>query len=131
MTDHATASRPALDRPEIGGDANGQTPNPRYVPLPDGSLFDIAESHGLTPSERPRYDGWTADRQRRAAPLEHAHWTNFRRTFRARRDDAGVNPVPPAPAKAGVSRGFAPLAVRTRAAARPHIGSANASVRSD
>lgn len=65
MTDHATATRPATDRPETGRDAGGQSPNPRYVPLPDGSLFDIAECHGLTPGERPRCDGWTADRQRR------------------------------------------------------------------
>ena len=65
MTDHATGTRPATDRPEIERDANGQSLNPRYVPLPDGSLFDIAECHGLTPGERPRCDGWTADRQRR------------------------------------------------------------------
>lgn len=65
MTDHATGAQAATDRPEIEIGANGQSLNPRYVPLPDGSLFDIAESHGLTPGERPRCDGWTADRQRR------------------------------------------------------------------
>lgn len=120
MTDHATGAQAATHRPAIGHDASGQTPDPRYVPLPDGSLFDIAECHGLTPGERPRCDGWTADRQRHPVPPEHAHWTNFRLTFHAWRDDTGVNPVPPAPAKAGVSRGAsAPLAVRTRAVARP------------
>lgn len=115
MTDHATATRPATDRPAVERDANGQSLNPRYVPLPDGSLFDIAECHGLTPGERPRCDGWTADRQRRATPPEHAHWTNFRLTFHGGRraaDRRGSN-------SRLVSRGFAPLAVRTRASARP------------
>jgi hypothetical protein len=65
MTNHATGAQAATDRPAIDRDANGQSLNPRYVPLPDGSLFDIAECHGLTPGERPRCDGWTADRQRR------------------------------------------------------------------
>lgn len=65
MTDHAIGAQAATDRPATELDANGQSLNPRYVPLPDGSPFDIAECHGLTPGERPRCDGWTADRQRR------------------------------------------------------------------
>ena len=119
MTDHATGAQAATDCPEIEIGANGQSSNPRYVPLPDGSLFDIAEYHGLTPGERPRCDGWTADRQRHPVPPEQAHWTNFRLTFRARRDGAEVNSAPsvgafpprwpsePAPSRGLAISGFA------------------------